>query len=98
MPAQDLLDTSESAYRIRTKAPGPSGALPIDEDLLRHSPSGDVFGLTQNVGMGWDPQSLSGGGGPVLRTLRGLGRDGGTPMALGLHTGHWELGLLVREA
>ncbi len=40
-------------YDIRTAAPGPAGALPLTDDLLRNSPSGDLFGLSQNVGMGW---------------------------------------------
>ena len=34
----------------------------------------------------------------ILSTLGGLRADDGTPLALGYHTGHWEVGLLVREA
>lgn len=30
--------------------------------------------------------------------MGGLRAEDGTPLALGMHTGHWELGLLVREA
>ncbi|HTL30726.1 MAG TPA: hypothetical protein VL282_15960, partial [Tepidisphaeraceae bacterium] len=66
--------------------------------MLRHSPSGDLFGLTQNVGMGWDPNSLRGNDVLIASTMGGLRGDDGTPVALGMHTGHWELGLLVREA
>jgi putative YjhG/YagF family dehydratase len=47
--------------------------------------------------MGWDPKSL-GGDVLILSTLGGLRADDGTALALGMHTGHWELGLLVREA
>src|SRR5262245_58847425 len=92
------LETSDQAYQIRTRAPGPSGALPLNDELLRHSPSGNLFGLTQNVGMGWDPKSVAGGDVLILSTLGGLRADDGMPLALGMHTGHWELGLLVREA
>lgn len=92
------MQTSEASYRIRTKAPGPSGSLPLTEGMLRHSPSGDLFGLTQNVGMGWDPNSLRGNDVLIVSTLGGLRGDDGTPIALGMHTGHWELGLLVRQA
>jgi putative YjhG/YagF family dehydratase len=90
--------TSDESYRIRTRAPGPAGRLPLTDEMLRHSPSGDLFGLTQNVGMGWSPAALRGGDVMILSTLGGLRADNGTPIALGMHTGHWELGLLVREA
>ena len=30
--------------------------------------------------------------------MGGVRADDGTPVALGYHTGHWEVGLLVREA
>ena len=85
-------------YDIRTAAPGPAGALPLTDDLLRNSPSGDLFGLSQNVGMGWaaagsaDPQFL------ILSTQGGVRAADGTPVALGYHTGHWEIGLLVEAA
>jgi putative YjhG/YagF family dehydratase len=97
MSPADFLALDEASYRIRTKAPGPGGALPVDQQMLLHSPSGDVFGLTQNVGMGWTNPAV-GGDVLILSTLGGLRNDDGTPTALGLHTGHWELGLLVREA
>ena len=54
-----ILDSGdESIYSIRSKAPGPDGSLPLTDDMLRHWPSGDLFGLTQNAGMGWDPQQM----------------------------------------
>jgi len=65
--------------------------------MLREWPSGDLFGLSQNAGMGWtatevDPR-------PVLDPQHqgGLRAPDGTPIALGYHTGHWEIGLLVQE-
>jgi putative YjhG/YagF family dehydratase len=98
MSIDALVKTSESAFRVRSKSPGPAGALEITPDALRHAPSGDIFGLTQNVGMGWDPRTLAQSDVLILSTTGGLRSDDGTPLALGLHTGHWELGLLVRAA
>ncbi|AWM40959.1 Dihydroxy-acid dehydratase [Gemmata obscuriglobus] len=97
MPS-DLLDTPESAYQLVSTAPGPKGALPLTDDLLRHAPSGDLFGWTQNVGMGWNPALLGGKEFTILSTHGGLRADDGTPIALGFHSGHWEVGLLVKAA
>ena len=66
--------------------------------MLRNRPSGDLFGLTQNVGMGWSAAQLQGPEYLIVSTLGGLRADDGHPIALGFHTGHWEIGLLVREA
>mgnify|MGYP003338343090 FL=1 len=49
---------SERIYQIRTKASGPAGNLPLDADMLLHQPSGNLFGWTQNAGMGWNPAEL----------------------------------------
>ncbi|MDY3554336.1 YjhG/YagF family D-xylonate dehydratase [Gemmata sp. JC717] len=97
MPS-DLLDTPESAYQLVSTAPGPKGALPLTDELLRHAPSGDLFGWTQNVGMGWNPALLGGKEFTILSTHGGLRADDGTPIALGFHSGHWEVGLLVKAA
>ena len=56
------------------------------------------FGLTQDAGMGWDPAKLGGQEFLLLSTHGGLRAEDGTPIALGYHTGHWEVGLLVAEA
>jgi xylonate dehydratase len=90
--------TDEELFRVETAADGPSGALPLTEDFLRDSPSGDVFGLTQNAGMGWEASKVGRDQFLILSTQGGLRADDGTPVALGYHTGHWEIGLLVREA
>jgi putative YjhG/YagF family dehydratase len=97
MPS-DVLDTPASAYELVTAAPGPTGALPLTDDLLRHAPSGDLFGWTQNVGMGWNPALLGGKEFTILSTHGGLRAEDGTPIALGFHSGHWEVGLLVKAA
>src|SRR3954465_3344575 len=97
MPS-DVLDTPATAYELVTTTPGPRGALPLTDELLRHAPSGDLFGWSQNVGMGWNPALLGGKEFTILSTHGGLRADGGTPIALGFHSGHWEVGLLVKAA
>jgi putative YjhG/YagF family dehydratase len=66
--------------------------------MLLTAPSGNLFGLSQNAGMGWEPQKLIGSEVLILSTHGGLRAPDGTPIALGFHTGHWELGALVAEA
>lgn len=66
--------------------------------MLRNAPSGDLFGLTQNVGMGWNSNALGGPEFVIVSTAGGIRAENGDPIALGWHTGHWEIGLLVREA
>ncbi|MEC9097267.1 MAG: dihydroxy-acid dehydratase, partial [Planctomycetota bacterium] len=83
---------------VQTKAPGPKGALPLTDEILRTWSSGDLFGLTQNAGMGWDPQDLLRPQYLVLSTQGGMRAEDGSPIALGYHTGHWEVGLLVQAA
>ncbi len=83
---------------VNTHAPGPAGKLELNTDLLLNAPSGQLFGLSQNAGMGWDPARLSGPEYLILSTHGGLRADDGTAVALGYHTGHWEVGLLVAEA
>lgn len=85
-------------YDIRTRASGPAGALPITEEMLLKSPSGDLFGLSQNAGMGWEPTEVGRKQFLILSTQGGLRAPDGKPLALGYHTGHWEIGLLVAEA
>ncbi len=83
---------------MRTHAPGAPGALPLTEEMLLNAPSGDVFALSQNVGMGWDPADLHRTQVLILSTQGGIRAPDGTPIALGYHTGHWEVGLLMQAA
>jgi len=83
---------------IATHAKGPSGQLPITAEMLLTQPSGNLFGLSMNVGMGWDPARVLGQEVLILSTHGGVRAEDGTPIALGFHTGHWEVGLLVAEA
>jgi xylonate dehydratase len=83
---------------VRTHAPGSSGALPLSPEMLIQQPSGNLFGLSQNAGMGWAPARLLDPEFLILSTHGGVRAPDGTPVALGFHTGHWEVGLLVEAA
>ncbi len=83
---------------VTTHARGPEGALPITAAMLAGEPSGNLFGLTQSAGMGWEPGRLLDPEVLILSTHGGMRAADGTPIALGFHTGHWEVGLLVAEA
>ena len=97
--SHDVFDSaSPGIYEIQTRASGPSGSLPITEEMLLNSPSGDLFGLTQNVGMGWSAAESGRKQFLILSTQGGLRAPDGKPVALGYHTGHWEIGLLVHAA
>jgi len=93
-----LSAASPEIYQVQTKTRGPAGSLPLTEEMLLQRPSGDIFGLTQNAGMGWDPRELGGKQMLILSTQGGLRAPDGKPVALGYHTGHWEIGLLVQAA
>jgi putative YjhG/YagF family dehydratase len=97
--AKSLLDSDDpSLFQARTQAPGPVGSLPFTPEMLRTAPSGHLFGWTMNAGMGWDPSKLGGAEVLILSTHGGLRAPDGTPIALGFHSGHWEVGLLVEAA
>ncbi|MBI3957802.1 MAG: YjhG/YagF family D-xylonate dehydratase [Chloroflexi bacterium] len=93
------VDTGDPAlYDVQTHAAGPEGSLPLDDDFLRHAPSGDIFGLSQAAGMGWDPRWLRRPEFLILSTQGGIRAEDGSPIALGYHSGHWEVGLLMQAA
>jgi putative YjhG/YagF family dehydratase len=98
MPDQILDSGDPSLYDVRSKARGPQGALPITPEMLLHRPSGDLFGWSQDAGMGWDPAALGAKEFLILSTHGGIRAADGTPIALGYHTGHWEVGLLMDAA
>src|SRR6201996_9571704 len=94
-----ILESDPALYaRTKTHARGPEGSLPITAEMLLTEPSGNLFGLSQNAGMGWEPGRLLDPEVLILSTHGGLRAQDGTPIALGFHTGHWEVGLLVAEA
>lgn len=94
----DIFGDESSIPSMRLYGEGSQGKLPLSEELLLNAPSGDLFGLTQNAGMGWNPDDTNFDQYLILSTSGGLRADNGQPVALGYHTGHWEIGLLVKEA
>src|SRR5688572_28939875 len=96
---ESLLGPSDARlFDITTTARGPAGELPLTDEMLRTWSSGDLFGLTQSAGMGWKPEDLLGPQYLILSTQGGLRSPDGSPIALGYHTGHFEVGLLVQAA
>src|SRR4051812_45399946 len=94
---EDIVGAADAGvYDIRTNAAGPAGMLPLTEDMLRNWSSGDLFGLSQDAGMGWNPAHVARKEFLILSTSGGLRADDGSPIALGYHTGHWEVGLLMQ--
>ncbi len=91
-------EDNQHLYDVCTHAPGPSGSLPLQAEWLLNSTSGDLFGWTQNAGMGWDPDQLGKDEFLILSTQGGIRAPDGTPIALGYHTGHWEIQLLAQAA
>lgn len=98
MKPHELFCSDPAVYQVQTRARGPQGALPLTPSILLESASGDIFGMTQNAGMGWKADEVGRKQFLVLSTQGGVRAEDGTPVALGYHTGHWEIGLLVREA
>jgi putative YjhG/YagF family dehydratase len=48
--------------------------------------------------MGWNPDEVGREQYVIVSTHGGLRAEDGSPLALGYHTGHWEVNLLVRQA
>lgn len=96
---ESILDSHvEGLFDVRSRVPGPKGILPVTADFLMNRPSGDLFGWTQNAGMGWDPSKLGGKEVLLLSTHGGIRAADGSTVALGYHTGHFEVNLLMQAA
>lgn len=97
---KDIVESDDpKVYNVRSSAPGPKGRLlTLTEKQVLDSPSGNIFAYSQNAGMGWDPSELGRPEFLILSTLGGIRAPDGSPIALGYHTGHWEVGLLMEEA
>jgi putative YjhG/YagF family dehydratase len=95
---ESLLEPHDGIYAVRTQAPGPEGRLPLTAELLREAPSGTVFGMTQNAGMGWPRANMLGPQVMIVSTAGGMRSEDGRPIALGLHSGHFELSDQVKAA
>src|SRR6195256_2789018 len=94
----EIVSSEPTAWEIQTTGPGPQGSLPLTAEMLLERPSGDIFGMTQSAGMGGDPRELGRPQFLMLSTQGGMRAPDGKPLALGYHTGHWEIGLLVQAA
>ena len=95
---EQVLGSAGVIESSRIEGHGPDGRLPLTAQMLREEPSGNIFGLTQNAGMGWRADALGGPQYVIVSTMGGVRSEQGEPIALGYHTGHWEIGLLVRGA
>lgn len=99
MSLDDILGgRDESVYDVVTHGPGPAGELPLGGDFLASAPSGDLFGMIQDVGMGWEPSRVDADAFLLLSHQGGIRGTDGKPIALGYHTGHYELELLMEAA
>ena len=94
----EIYGGAELLRTTRTRGQGREGALPFDEEMLLNEASGNLFAMTQNVAMGWHPEEVNREQYVIVSTKGGLRAEDGSPVALGYHTGHWEISLLVKEA
>src|ERR1700757_3657062 len=92
---EEIVGSASSLFTVATAGTGPQGSLPLTPEMLLERPSGDIFGLSQDAGMGWDPTQLGRKEVLLLSTQGGIRAPDGRPVALVYHTGHWEVGLLV---
>ena len=95
---ENVIAPEDAVFDFATHSDGPSGKIPFTAEILINQPSGDHFGMSQNAGMGWDPKEMLRKHFLILSTSGGLRDPNGSPIALGLHTGHFELTLQVEEA
>lgn len=91
-------EENQDIYHIRTHAAGPRGELPLTPAMLINRPSGDLFGMTMNAGIGWNPDELDRDEVLLVSTLGGIRGADGKPIALALHQGHYELDVQLRAA
>ena len=95
---KDVLEANDESWSFETHSDGPSGKIPFTEEILIEESSGFHFGMSQNAGMGWNPAELLRKHFLILSTSGGMREPDGSPVALGLHTGHYELSLQVEQA
>ena len=96
---EEVFDSRDDLiYSVTTNGPGPQGGLPLAEDIIANSPSGDIFGMSHDVGMGWEPAKAAREQFMLISTQGGIRAEDGKPIALGFHTGNYELGLLAGAA
>src|SRR5690606_18651560 len=98
IPLDAILGDGTALLNTRTSGEGPTGSLPIDADTLRDAPSGHLFGMTQNAGMGWRAAEVARDPYLIVSTQGGLRAEDGQPVALGSHPGQWALDRRGRTA
>ena len=86
---ENLDSLQKEPTTVKTVGITPPGKLPLTEQMLLEEPSGNLFGLTHNVAMGWKPEETTQPAFMILSTQGGIRSPDGSPIALGLHTGHW---------
>ena len=96
---KEILEAEDGGvFEVASHGPAPKGEIPLTADMLTHRPSGDAFGMTEDAGMGWEPNALAGPQFVMLSTMGGIRAADGHPIALGHHTGNYELGLALQAA
>ncbi len=95
---ETILGNADLVANTHTSGHGREGKLPLTGEMLLNEPSGNLFGLTQNVAMGWNPEEVNNEQYLIVSTHGGLRGEDGSAVALGYHTGHWEVNLLVQAA
>lgn len=94
-----ILDSNDPAlFDVRSRVAPNRKPLPVAPEQLRHWPSGHLFGWSLNAAMGIDPTKFGAAEYLILSTHGGVRGVDGEPIALGYHTGHWEVNLLVEAA
>ncbi len=73
------------------------GRLPISREDYENKPSGDIFGKIQDAGMKWNHESVNQPEFLIMSTAGGL-KNGDETLALGMHSGHFELGDAAKVA
>ncbi|MDO6602634.1 YjhG/YagF family D-xylonate dehydratase [Arenibacter palladensis] len=73
------------------------GLLPISREDYENKPSGDIFGKIQDAGMKWNPDDVNQSEFLIMSTAGGL-KNGEETLALGMHSGHFELGDAAKVA
>jgi len=94
-----VLETGDAGLlSVATHARGPAGLLPLTAEMLLSEPSGNLFGLTQNAGMGWSRNPSRSRVSDIEHAWR-LRAENGEPIALGftVATGRWDCWWLNRR-
>ncbi len=97
--ARSWTPPTRACTTCRPRRPGPAGSLPLDRRdaarlaLRRFVRAGAKRRHGLEIHARWSGRSIL-----LLSTQGGIRADDGTPVALGYHTGHWEVGLLVQQA